>query len=494
MKKLLITLFILLLLVILGISGILFSQMGNDTLKPYLKSKLEKEIGLPVEISHFKLRYDHTELNIIVNHALNVEFQSDFILLNQSFKGLYQISANNFIYNKIKLRKANIYGDFEGDSKDIFVDGKGNLLDAPLDYKIHLIDNNPQGLSLTIKEAELSELLALSSKPIFAKGKISSTIKINNFNTLDGTFTIDSKKLITQPLVMKKLMGKALNVNIALNSKGDITKGIAHINTKIKTSMGDIDLIKTTFDMHKNILTSNYKIDILDLKKLHPLIQQKLYGKMLLNGDISKSKTLKIKGDTQSLGGDINYKIFGDNLSAKISKVSVGKILNIFGYSKIIEGKASGDITHNSKVKRGKVKVVIDNFKIAPNTITKTLTKILKKDPSRIIFQNTTLTANIKGNDMFYKLIAKGRHASIEITNAQINQIKNIHNATIKFTYESYSIKITISGSIKNPKISLDTSSIITDKVKSEFKDRAKKELNKVLDGKVGDFFKGLGF
>jgi len=123
MKKYLKITLISLLMLIIALSGILFTKQGNNLVKPYLKAGLEKQVGLPVEVNLYKLRYDHTELKITINNALNVDVESIFNLLGLSFDGTYTIFANNFIYNGINLKQANINGEFKGVPDDILVRG-----------------------------------------------------------------------------------------------------------------------------------------------------------------------------------------------------------------------------------------------------------------------------------------------------------------------------------------------------------------------------------
>lgn len=139
MKKYLIITLISLLILIIFLAGLLFTQTGNDIVKPYLKAELETQTGLPVEVDLFKLRYDSTEIKIVVNNALNVNIISSFNLLDLSFDGTYKLYANNFIYDKVNLKEANINGEFKGVPSDILVNGKGTSFEAPLNYYLRVL-------------------------------------------------------------------------------------------------------------------------------------------------------------------------------------------------------------------------------------------------------------------------------------------------------------------------------------------------------------------
>ena len=84
MKKPLKILLISCLILIILLASILFTQTGNNFVKPYLKAELEKQVGMPVEVDVFKLRYDNVTLKIVINKTLNIDVISIFNLLSLS--------------------------------------------------------------------------------------------------------------------------------------------------------------------------------------------------------------------------------------------------------------------------------------------------------------------------------------------------------------------------------------------------------------------------
>ena len=493
MKKLLkiLLLFTILLALLLSASlFFLFSDKGNKFLKPYIQAEIEKKIKLPVDVSFFKLRFDNTEIKLTINSALNIEAKSDFSVFTQKFNGNYQILANNFLYKKIELIQANIHGIFRGTPDDIEINGKGTSFNAPLDYIINVVEGEVKGLTATLNGMDISKVLTLMAKPKFLQGKIEGMIKINDINTLNGEFSLRGKDLISEPIAMKKLIGKSVSMNMDVMIKGDINNANASILALLKSSFGELTLNKMLLDIKKKHFDTDYSLDILDLEKLQTLTQKKLYGKLLLEGNLSKRKSLKIIGKTTSLGGEIEYKFLSDIFNANMHDVRVINMLKILGYPQVINGKVSGKITHNIKEKRGTVAFKIKEFQLFPNKMTKMLAYIIQKDPTHIMFDETSLNATIKGDDIRYTLVAKGNGAGITIENGYINPLADKHRATIKFMYHSYAIAITLSGSVSNPKITLDTEGLISTQMTKEVQNKVKKE----VEGKVKRFFKKLGF
>ena len=832
MNKLLIIILSILLFLLLVVAGLFlftFSQAGNDMLKPYLKQELERKMGLPVEVSGFKLESGASSLDMVINKQVVVNVVTNYDLWDQSFEGMYQIKANGFAYGDVKLREADIKGNFKGVAENIYVDGKGTTLDAKVDYRFKIIDNLPQQIVVSMKGVELSEVLQLSGQPalahgkmdveinmpnidedtasgdghvvlkkayfnrklvkklyaytlpgksyvngridatlegknvkllgnmqsnlfvvqinnalmdmvsgqltagyhmdikdmriltknklagpfklegkvkvqdkevqatgksnslggevhfsveemakitfeklalekllfllkqppyakgevsgtvmlddiskesgtyvlhidkgvlehktikkmfryhipaknsfslesegkiadknltasvtvhstlsdvtlsalkydfvqktlisnyhillhdvnvfvpavqvrkgtavsaegllkltdkisvsgvtnglgkrvafsydgtmvkvdtsqlfvekalalaglpVYAKGTIDSQVVLANLKAPEGTFSLQSANLVTQPKEIKKLMGKALKVTMALDTSGTFKKGKGYIDAKMKTSLGNLSLDNMVYDTQNNTFKSAYMLDIPNLTKLHTLIDRKLYGPLVLSGRLTKEKTLKATGVTTSLGGKLNYTLIGDNLSGKISSVPLTNILGTLGYKKNFLGQASGKWKYHLKQKSGVVDLDIASFQLKPSTLTNTIKMFLGKDPARVIFSSTKFHANIKGGITDYSLLAKGTRSSIEIRNGRINTANNAHTATFKFVYEKYRVNGKIKGTLDNPKVTLDTASLLKDKLDDGLKDK----LDKALGEKAGEFLKGLSF
>ncbi len=151
-----------LLLAISGLSLFIFTQTGNNMLKPYIKQELEEKIGLPVEIKTFTFDSGTSSLDFLINKQAAVKVVSQYNLWDQSFEGIYHIKADKFTYEDMQFEEADIKGNFKGVSEDIYVDGKGTALDAKVDYRLNVIDNVAQKIILNMKGADLSEVLRLS--------------------------------------------------------------------------------------------------------------------------------------------------------------------------------------------------------------------------------------------------------------------------------------------------------------------------------------------
>ncbi|EIF50458.1 hypothetical protein [Sulfurovum sp. AR] len=341
-----------------------------------------------------------------------------------------------------------------------------------------------------ISELSVEKVLALSGLPVYVKGTLDSDIDFTSLDPEEGTFSLKSSKLVTQPDAMKKLTGEAFTMNAVVESSGTFKEGKGMIHAKVESSVGDITFDNMVYDAENQTLKSAYTIDIPSLKEVQPLIGKKFYGPLLLQGELFKDKIVKVTGATTSLGGKINYTLKGDDLTSTISSVPLENILGTLGHKRNFLGSASGNANYNLKKKSGVVDLDIASFQIKPNDLTKMISLAIGKDPARVIFSSTKFHADINKNIIDYTLHAIGTRSSIDITQGRMNTTNNTNSARFSFVYEEHTVRGKIKGSVNSPKITIDTSALIKDKID----EKVQEKLDKALGGQAAEFLKSLPF
>jgi len=440
-----------------------------------VKKVLEAELVLKSNLSDIKL----TKLNYGFEkkelHTMYDVFLPNLGILipdNKAIKRGYLTLKGDLNFDKTLKVKGNAKG--LGEKLAFVYDGKSVHLDA--------------------KNLFIEKLLSLGSLPRYVKGKLSTQVNISDINSLDGTFSFKGTHLETQPNVMERLLGKKLSIPLSFTSKGEVKKGLARLKTEIKTSMGTLKLEDTVVHTKSKNITSRYTLNIPKLEKTYTLTQKKLYGPMLLVGDITQDKMLKVRGSTASVGGKIAYTLIGDTLQSEITKVPLEKILALMGRDKLVQGDAYGTMNYNLKTKVGVLDIDIKAFQIKSSSTTKTVKMFIGKDPARIIYTSTKLHATMHGDITKYTLIAKGSHSRIEVTQGVVNKTNDTHRAKFKFVYEKYEVTGTIGGTVDKPRILVDPSAIMQSKTGEKIQKKLDKALGGDMGKAVGGFLKGLKF
>ena len=440
-----------------------------------VKNILNAEAELKSNLSDIKLSdvyYDIKKKRAKTNYDVFLPNIGLLIPDNKAVKRGYIRLKGDAQFDKILKAKGSVKG--LGEKLTFIYDGKGVKLDA--------------------KNLFIEKLLSLSNLPRYVKGKLSAEVMLSDIEAKEGTFSFKAAHLQTQPSVMERLIGKKLMIDLALTSKGKLQSGVGYLNTKIKTSMGDVYLDDTRYDVNSEALKSKYRLNIPQLEKTYALTGNKLYGPMELRGDIIKQKELKVVGNTVSLGGRVDYTLIGDKFNSEITKVPLENILGVFGHDKLVQGDTYGTVTYDIKKRTGVVAIDIKAFKIKPSSTTNTIKMFIGKDPARIIYKTTTLKAKLQGDITYYTLRAKGSRSSIEILNGKIDKKANMHRANFKFVYEKYVVTGTIGGTVDNPRIMVDPSSVMQSKTGEKIQEKLDKTLGKDMGKAVGGFLKGLKF
>lgn len=343
---------------------------------------------------------------------------------------------------------------------------------------------------LSASDLSAEKVFPLLRLPAYVTGSMESQIVLTNHKPREGTFSFKGANLVTQPNVMKKLMGEPLKINTAWDLSGTFKAGKGYGQSTVKTSIGDLSLEKMVYDPEKKAFKSNYTLDIPNLKKWHKVIDQKLYGPLVLKGDWSKDEVRSVTAETSTLGGKITSTLVEDDLSSTIDNVPLENILGLLGHKKDFLGKAFGKGKYNLKTKSGVVDLNIASFQIKPSPTTNTIKMVIGKDPTRVIFDSTKFHADIKGKITDYTLHAQGTRSSIEITDGRIDKIKNTNTAKFKFIYEKYTVNGKIKGTVDDPKVTIDTSALFKERINEELQGK----IEKALGGKAGEFLRGLKF
>jgi hypothetical protein len=484
MKKLLKISLISLLMLIILLSGILFTQAGNTLVKPFLKAELEKQVGLPVEVDLFTLRYDNLALKIVINNALNVDVISIFNLLTQSFDGTYKLGANNFIYDDISIEHANVNGEFKGVPDDLFVNGQGSSFEAPVKYNLRIKDGDAQEITFYMRDMAVADILTLTKQPALAQGKIDANLTIPTLvgNQRNADLKMAFTDITFNDALMKDIykvsLPKAMKVQgiVDANLTGNQVEG----TVDMKSNVANMHLQNVNFNTDTRHITSDYIVDIMDLKSLSELLHTKVDGVLLLKGHVEKSETLNVTGHTKSLGGEIKYALIDKSFTATLEAMPMQNMLQTFSFPPFVDANTTGKMNYDLLTKKGHTSLALADFKLASNSVTKTLETVMPMSPTDIVFGGTSLDASIDGDEIVYNLMAKASEASISIGKGKINREKDTHEAKIEFAFNTYAIAGTVGGSIREPRVGFDTKGFLKDQMlENDFADRTEKEIKK---------------
>jgi len=158
------------------------------------------------------------------------------------------------------------------------------------------------------------------------KGVLSGVVKIPDLDNLNGSFTLKSRGVINKKLLKVKLPSYKYNLDTLIGRlvKGKVLLKKANLNI----SYINLLLSGTQYNLLTKALTTKFKIKIESLSKLKSLTKQRLKGKLLIDGRLSKlGSSIDLQATTKSLGGVVNLSYTNGLVNAKLKNVSVHKLL-----------------------------------------------------------------------------------------------------------------------------------------------------------------------
>ena len=251
--------------------------------------------------------------------------------------------------------------------------------DLTLDYTKHVL--------ATLKNVSLSRLLHLVGQPDYAAGKINGTLRLESPKAQVGDYklTINGGTLHTATLNKQLGMSLPSRAVFTFKSEGTFTQGVLDASTHLASNLLDAQLMHTRFQVADQSLQTDYRIQI-----PNPLLLTGKKGKgvpVVLDGTVTRSKTLRIKGETQGLGKRLAFDYSGTGLDVLADGVILERLLMSAGLPTYASGKVDALVNLTSlDPLEGTLSLDAPRIKTHPAAMKKLIDKPL----------DTTLTLSVK--------------------------------------------------------------------------------------------------
>ncbi len=344
--KILTTIILILLLLCGGIYFMLFTQSGNDILKPVISKTVSSKTGQKIDIKDLTLKPDSINTLISINDYAVVKVNGALNLLKQSFDLVYNVNAKDIKTPSAVIKgKIDLDGKIKGNIKNIEIDGKGDAFNSPVNYSLKVIDNIPQNIKALITKGKTEGVLALAGQKPYLKGVFDLVVDIPRFdpNDLKG----DAKFVLYDNAVNTAEVKKDFKVDLPTPTsvKGEV---ISHLNkkeidtfAKLFTTLANLTVKKAVTDLSQKtpFIKSDYKVEA-KLANLKSLTKMPMRGEFVLDGNILiEGKNIKIDGKSNSLGGEMRFDTNGKKLSFSILSGSIKKILYMLSQKEYSSGE-----------------------------------------------------------------------------------------------------------------------------------------------------------
>jgi len=437
MKKIVISLLVLLVAIVGGGYFLAFTKSGNNILLPYINSYLKKNIKeADIKVESLSLKPNHITAKANINSMADVTLDGDFDAMKKSFDMIYTLKAKKIETKDFKFNEEiYIKGKAVGDIKKALVFGVGKVANSDIEYKLNLVDQTPKNITAKIDKASLKKLLLLAGQKPYADATVSLVANIpsldeNNLNGKAHLTLLNGK--VNSSLIQKDFQVELpKNTTFTLNSDATLQKDTVLAKSNLKTSLASINLPNTTYNIKNSSLKSDYILDIKDLSKLYTLTKTKLQGDFKANGKIKlKNKILTASLNTKSLGGDTTALIVGDKLKATLSGVATNAVFYKLNLPKYTDAKIDANIDLKS------ISKLNGAFKLSVNGINKKvmLKKLYNFDSDRDIKYNLSAKGTLKDQKVLANADIKNSFGDVKLKDI----VFDIKTTGVKTLYSIY--------------------------------------------------------
>jgi hypothetical protein len=418
----------------------------------------------------------------------SVNFKSNIFKLN-STKTVYNIKAQTFdsdyslIIPNLKLLRSvtrqNLQGSFKAEGR-VKKEGKdiSYLISTfSLGGNLKAVGYNDK-IEINAQELRLDKILYMLSLPKYSYADIELHSYLDHLGSKEMGGDINAT--ISKGTLNKALFQKDFNISLPddfsyrVSYNAAIKENIMNFQTDINSSVVTLLVNDANMDLNNLNTKGKYSANIQDLSSLYFLTKQRLSGNAKFDGNFNFYEGIFVAdGKTDIFDTNTTYQYKNGDIKVSALDISVLKLSDTFGYPRFFDAKGKADLFYNPKYKRGNFKVILNDGKIIRNELSDTVFMLSGFDITKELYANSLLQGTINGDMVKFVYDMNSSNTLFKIYSATVDTKQQLINAPFILKIKDKDIQGEIKGDIHHPKVKINTSSYI------------KNRLEKVIDKKV---------
>ncbi len=412
MKKLFLGLTFLILLIIGGVYGLLFTAPGNSYVASIIEQKVnEGQQDVNMKVNDFKLTMNDILFNATLDGNSTINVEGDLNIFAKSVDLKYDLNIKDLAklenITKQKLNGAfSTNGTVKGNQELAIVKGISKVASGNTTYDVKLVDFKPSNILYSMKDVKIDELLHLLNQPKYATGilAVDANIKNADIASLDGLVTTK----ITNGILNAKVLNKELKQNpktpisFTANTTTNLVPNMANTKVDFDSTIANLDVQKANVNLKTSVINSDYKLFVKDLAKLEAIINQKFNGSFTTTGTATVNKgVVKVNGAADIFASDTKYDVKIENskpeyVNVMVNNAKIQDVLKLVNQPNFANGLMNIDAKIKSadiKNLDGKVITTILESKVNNKVVNEQFQQKLKKP---IVFKGDIVTDLVK--------------------------------------------------------------------------------------------------
>jgi len=452
---------------------VLFTQSGNNALKPYLENYIAKQLQQDAQIEAFTLKTSFIDMEVIVNKNSKFIVNGDFDILKKSFMLDYIVNAEDLKTPYVNIREAlHVKGKIEGNIDKFSLKGSGSVFRSQVSFVTSIVDKNIRGVKLNAKNIKIEDILTFLKKPIYSRGMIDvvADVKSTETNNYAGNSDITIHYGTLNNPLLEKDFGVKLPTMVTYRGtiKSKIYADKVYAITEIFSNVAKIETKKTEFNLTNKVFYSDYLVHIPNLS----LLQKDIQGEIELSGNVQKDSDFSLDVNSNTLDGTLKAIVFNDTMKVNLQKMSLAKITTMLKQPNYSDGKLTATLDMQnikSQEEEGRLTLHVEEGALHVNELTQTEKKETVKYKlslaSDIKKETVTTTADLDADILDLKL----RKTNLNLNTNYLEGLYSLHvkdlNNLYMFTNRAMKGELQVDGNYAyvEKKIQLDGASDFLD-------------------------------
>lgn len=471
--------------------------LNNDVINKEFNQTLSSPINFQGDINASLLGNKAEVKSELLTSIADIFLDKTIIdLNNKNFFSDYKIDVKNLnrlegvLGRKLNAEFSNI-GKVSLENSLISINGNSNIFESTTNYKLELKDFVAQNVDFKIENAKIEKLLHMLNEPVYLIGdfNVKGQIKDSSLNKLNGLIVskISNAKIINEVVnaVYKQELTDVITFDSTINTSLVPNQAISKV--EVLSNIGKLNLEKAIYNLSDKSFNSDYVLNILALEKIKGLTKSDLRGELDLKGEVkSLDKNLFLTGNSNIVGGTLNFNLKNDIFNLKLDNANMKDLLYKMNKPEIFDSKANFDLQYDLAIKKGKLNANLLNGHFLPNDYSNIISQLAKFDLTKEIYETVKIESNINEKQFVSNLNMQSKNTQIQANDAFLDFDKNLIDTKLNTKIKDNNFVITLKGDMKKPNIGLDTKELLKNEVEKN-RDKIEEKLNKVLDEKIKD-------
>ncbi len=335
-----------------------------------------------------------------------------------------------------------------------------------------------KAIQIDAKNVKLDKILYLLNEPKYSYGNININGEFYNIDkkNMNGDLKIN----FLQSTLNHALIKKDFNITIPNNFSYTIFSNMKVENQKtnfssdINSSIGNLKIYKGEYNISNNKLEAKYILNIPSLENLYFLTKKDIKTPLKAKGNIQYLDNIfASNGKSDILDTNTTYQYKDGNLTFNCDNINTLNFSKAFNYPLIFDSNGNFRFFYNLKNKKGNFDLLLKNGKMKQNSLSDIIFSLSGFDLTKEIYNNGILKGNIEKNMINFSFDLNSSKTLIKAYNGKFD----LNNSELSTDYmvkiDNKDIEGKIKGNIDHPKVTIDSSSYI------------KNKLEKIIDKKI---------